>query len=175
MTQGFKFSTDRDAYLEGTSHTLRLLRIEDAGRALAEEIIGRFESSGSVELYQDSMPILRGLRADGIRIGIATGRWQDPSIDLRAVGLAPHVDVVYHAGLLESQKNERAYWSALLERERLAAETVVLVDDNSAAVAAAQMMGITAYRIQRHDSPIGSPELADFAELSRLPPLLESR
>jgi HAD superfamily hydrolase (TIGR01509 family) len=174
LTQGSRYPTDRDAYLDGASHTLSLLGIEDVNDLIAEEIIGRSEISESVELYQDSIPLLRELRAGGYRIGIATGRWHDPAIDVEAVGLAPCVDVVYHSGMLGSQKNEPKFWTMLLEREGLAIDEVALVDDNAAAVSTAQTMGMKAFRIQRHDSPIGSPEFADITDLSGLSLLLES-
>ncbi len=77
--------------------------------------------------------------------------------------------------MLGTQKNEAGFWSILLKREGLASSDVVLIDDNAEAVATARKTGITAFRIQRHDSPIGSPESADFTELSGLPLLLESK
>ena len=51
----------------------------------------------------------------------------------------------------------------------------VLIDDNAPAVAVARETGITAFRIQRPDSPIGSPDPVDLTELNSLPALLESR
>ena len=175
LTQGFNFPTDREAYLDGTSQTLILLGIDDRHGHIAEEIIGRFDSPESVELYRDSIPALRKLRAGGVRIGLATGRWHDPSSDVEAVGLDAHLDVVYHSGNLGMQKNESSFWSNVLKLEGLSSDEVVVIDDNTAAVASARELGIAGFRIHRQDSPIGSPECADITELSELPRLLASR
>ena len=175
LARGFKFPTDREAYLHSAEHTLGLVGVEEDRGEIAEEIMRRFEVSEPVEAYRDSIASVKKVRAGGLRTGIATGRWHDPSSDLEAVGLDKYIDVVYHAGMFRMQKDEAAFWLALLEREGLEAGEAVLIDDNAPAVAAARETGITAFRIQRPDSPIGSPDPVDLTELNSLPALLESR
>ncbi len=175
LRRGFEFPTDREAYAHSADHTLGLVGIErDRGR-IVEEIMRRSEVSAPVEAYDDSIAFVRQVRDSGLRTGIATGRWHDPSSDLELVGLGNYMDVVYHAGMLGMQKDAAGFWLTLLEREGLKAGEAVLIDDNAEAVAAARATGITASRIQRPDSPIGSSEPADMSELSALPSLLESR
>ena len=174
LTDGFKHSTERAAYREGTRHTLSLLNIRDIDSLVLEEITKRLEISSSVELYDDSIPVLKELRLSGLRTGIATGRWHDPSITIKSVGLTPYVDVTYHSGTLGIQKNDVKFWSLILEHERLGVDAVMLVDDNVEAVATAKEIGIRALRIERQDSPIRSPELANLSRLNGLPSLLET-
>ena len=174
LARGFEFPTDHDAYVYCADHTLRLVGIEQDSARIAEEIMRRFEVSEPVKAYGDAIAAVKEVRARGLRIGIATGRWHDPSSDLAAVGLSKYLDVVYHAGMFRSQKNAPEFWMRLLEREGLAAGKVVLIDDDAPAVVAARATGITAFRIQRPDSPIGSPDPIDLTELSVLPRMLES-
>ena len=174
LARGFEFSTDREAYVHSADHTLGLFGIELDRPQMAEEIMRRFEVSEPVEAYRDSIASVKHVRAGGLRIGVATGRWHDPSRDLEAVGLGKYIDIVYHAGMFGMQKDAAGFWLTLLDREGLEAGEAVLIDDNAPAVTAARETGITAFRIQRPDSPIGSPDPVDLTELTALPPLLES-
>ena len=174
LARGFEFSTDREAYVYCADHTLRLVGIERESARIAEAIMRRFEVSEPVEAYDDAVATVKTVRARGLRAGIATGRWHDPSSDLEMVGLSKYLDVVYYAGMFRTQKDASEYWMRLLEREGLAAGQVVLIDDNAPAVASARATGITAFRIQRPDSPIGSPDPVDLTELNALPEMLES-
>lgn len=174
LARGFEFPTDREAYLHCAGHTLRLVGIEQDTARIAEVIMGRFEESKSVDAYGDAIATVKELRACGLRIGIATGRWHDPSSDLEMVGLSKYLDVVYYSGMFGTQKDAPDYWVRLLEREGLAAGEVVLIDDNAPAVTTARATGITAFRIQRPDSPIPSPDPVDLTELHGLPEMLES-
>ena len=174
LARGFEFPTDREAYVHSADHTLGLVGIEQDRSRIAEEIMRRFEVLEPVEAYGDSIPSIKQVRARGIRTGIATGRWHDPASDLQAVGLSRYIDAVYHAGMFGMQKDAPEFWLKLLKREGVKASEAMLIDDNAPAVAAARETGIAAFRIQRPDSPIGSPDPVDLTELSALPPLLES-
>ena len=174
LARGFEFPTDREAYLHSVDHTLRLVGIEQERARIAEAIMRRFEVWKSIDAYGDAIATIKEIRACGLRTGIATGRWHDPSSDLEEVGLSKYLDVVYYSGMFGTQKDAPEYWMRLLEREGLSAGQVVLIDDNAPAVATARATGITAFRIQRLDSPIPSPDPVDLTELSALPKMLES-
>lgn len=175
LRHGYRYPSPYEAYLQGAKDTLRKADVVDADGHMAEQIMARFEIPDSVRIYADAPQTLDFLRARGIRIGLATGRWHDPAEDLDRCGLARYIDVAFYSGDLGAQKDEAAYWEKLLDREGLAAQAVALVDDNAGAVAAARGVGLRAFSIQRADSPLQAAGAVDLTALEALPGILGLR
>ena len=172
LLHGNDFATEREAYLFGAVQTLNEIGVNDADGCIAEKIMEGFDVLDIVEPYEDSIPAINGIRDLGIRVGVATGRWHDPSVDLAATGLASLLDVTFYAGLFGAQKHESAYWRRILDLEGLTGAQTVLVDDSADAVETAREVGMAAYRIQRPDSPMAPQDGADLETLGALPRLL---
>ena len=170
---GYVFATQYEAYLQGARDTFDRAGVTDQDGRLARAVMDRMADRGSVVLYDEVLPVVGRLRREGIAIGVATGRWHDPRPDLEATGLAEFVDpdAVFHAGILEAQKDDPAYWRRLLRRAGLEKTSVALVDDNLDAVSCAGSCGLWAILIRRTDSPLQEAPGSDLKHLAPLPAL----
>ncbi len=174
LLHGNEFATEREAYLFGATQTLKDIGVDDPDGCIAEKVMKGFDVLDIVEPYEDSIPAINSIRDLGIRVGVATGRWHDPSDDLAATGLATLLDATFYSGRLGAQKHETAYWRRVLDLERVTGAQAVLVDDSADAVETAREVGMAAYRIQRPDSPMAPQAGADLERLDVLPNMLGS-
>ena len=147
-------------------NTLRTLRVEDT--KIAHDMLATFEERliASTQLYDDSIPVLEALRADGMRIGIVTNGYTAlQTRKLEHHGLPDMVDFVLVSEAVGLHKPHPGIFQVALHKAGAKAEETLMVGDNLwADIAGAAATGIPSVLID----PEGTrePELKKNPELS---------
>jgi putative hydrolase of the HAD superfamily len=128
---------------------LRLLGVSDRdGRADPDVLLERYLAiyRRSWRAFDEARPVLLGLRARGIRIGVLTnGNHAQQTDKLRATGLAALVDAVCISEQIGYAKPDRRAFEVLADRLETPANTLLFVGDNPEHdVAGARAAGIRA-------------------------------
>lgn len=108
--------------------------------------------------FDDAVPLLRRLRARGVRVGVLTNGNRAQQLDkLRVTGLAPLVDVVCVSEEIGCAKPDRRAFEILAERLGAEADRLGFVGDNAEQDATgARAAGIRAGLVDRDvDPPVG--------------------
>ena len=120
----------------------------DGARACAVEIVRRWEIHANFDLYDDAIPVLQALRANGLRIGLisngqrdlaASARHHELAVDV-AVGSKSHGRTKPHASIFET---------ALASLGVGAAETVMVGDSYTDDIEGARALGMRAILLDR--------------------------
>lgn len=151
----------------GRSHTLSPSQID---RLVAE--IGPIYHT-SFAAYADAAPVVRALRAGGLRLAILTN-YELPSVDrtLAYAGVDPlHFEVTLTSAMLGIYKPDPRAFLATAQALGLPPAACLFVDDLAENVAAARSVGMRAYQIDR-SLPVDDHETARISTLNALLGLL---
>lgn len=134
------------------------------------EIEGSFLSA-AVHLYDDSMPVLRALRARGLRTAVVSNcsRSTRPVVD--RLGLEREVDAVVLSFEVGAAKPDPAIYLAALDLLGAQPAETVFVDDQATYCDGAAALGMRTFLIRRAVDPgeptrtDGHPVISDLGEL----------
>lgn len=119
--------------------------------------------------FDDAVPTLRRLRADGLRLGVLTNGEEDQQREkLDRTGLSEHVDVLIASSTLPFGKPHPLAFSAAVERLGVRAEEVLMVGDSlDKDVRGALAAGLRAVLLDRSDAHAGVdvPRIRSLREL----------
>lgn len=112
-----------------------------------------------IHLYEDSIPVLRALRARGVRTALVSNcsRSTRPVVD--DLGLEREIDAVVLSFEVGAAKPDAAIYRAALERLGAEPSGAAFVDDQSVYCDGAAALGMRTYLIRRdptHDEPAAS-------------------
>ena len=158
-----------ETYCSFLSH---LLRADDASR-LARGLLDLFSSPESYAVFDDALPALRRLRADGFRLGVVSN-WEGwlPQL-LERADLAPLLDHVVVSGACGVEKPDPRIFALALREAGLRPEEVLYVGDNPAHdIAPALLLGITPVLLDRSRRYPPNSAHRRITSLHELPPLL---
>ncbi len=107
--------------------------------------------------YDDAVPVLRKLRAQGTRIGVLTNGNHPQQIDkLELTGLAPLIDVVCVSEEIGVAKPDRQAFDVLAERLATPARQMVFIGDHpDQDIAGARAAGMRAGLVERSGARAG--------------------
>ena len=153
-------------------HYQRVL-LEEAGLARAlpmiEQIRERYQTvEHEFRLFPDVLPAIRELRNAGYRIGVITNITDDPTEQLRAVGLDGVLDTITASCIVGCEKPDVRIFQAALAALGAEPEQAVHVGDQFLAdVEGAKAAGMKAVLMDRHDLQIGrySHRISNLMEL----------
>jgi len=125
----------------------------------------------AVHLYEDSIPVLRALRARGLRTAVVSNcsRSTRPVVD--RLGLEREVDAVVLSFEVGAAKPDPAIYLAALDRLAAQPAETVFVDDQATYCDGAAALGMQTFLIQRGVEPDevprtdGHPVIRDLGEL----------
>jgi len=134
------------------------------------DIEGSFLSD-AVHLYDDSIPVLRALRARGVRTAVVSNcsRSTRPVVD--RLGLEREVDAVVLSFEVGAAKPDPAIYLAALDRLAAQPAETVFVDDQATYCDGAAALGMRTFLIRRATEPgeaptaDGHPVIHDLVEL----------
>lgn len=172
LQAGFRHPTQAAAYLNVVRHAMSLLHVDDPDDTLARRIDDRINDVAAMCAYDDSVPVLEAVRRAGLEIGLATGRWHDPAPDLAALQLTSCLDRTYYSGQFGHQKDDPAFWDALIADAGRPPSEILLIDDSLQSVRTALAAGLCALTIRRPGSPLPPFPNPDLRSLTELLPLL---
>jgi len=135
----------------------------------------RWNALDLVELYDDAIETVRGLRAQGLKLGILTnGPSELQRRKLRTIGIESEVDAVAISEEIDAWKPDPEAYRRAVELLGLEAGEVAMVGDNiENDVAGALAAGLAAAVWVERDRPGDLPEGAHLArELAEVPRLL---
>ena len=135
-----------EAYQGFLSH---LLNEEDASR-LARALLDILSSPEGYAVFDDTLPTLQTLRADGLRLGIVSN-WESwlPQL-LERVGIAPLLEHVVISGVCGIEKPDPRIFTLALREAGFGPGQVFYVGDNPAHdVAPPLLVGITPVLLDR--------------------------
>ncbi|MGW0433984.1 HAD-IA family hydrolase [Micromonospora sp. NPDC003197] len=113
----------------------------DRARALVDECeIDR----GAVDA--EVLAFVRAVRANGVRVGLATNATDALDADLVALDLVDEVDVVVNSSVLGVHKPTKDYFQQACLAVETPPQRVLFVDDDDRAVRGARVAGLSAYR-----------------------------
>jgi HAD superfamily hydrolase (TIGR01509 family) len=146
---------------------------EDQVRSLTE-LETRALAEGGIHLYDDTLPVLRELRASGTPTGIVSNcdHWTRPVVD--ALGLEDEVDAVVLSFEVGVMKPEPAIYGIALDRMHAAPATTTFVDDQSAYLDGAAALGMRTIQIARPNDP-NTPARGGHSMIEDLWPLVGGR
>ncbi len=148
-----------------------LLHEEDAS-LLARALLDILSSPEGYAVFDDALPTLQTLRADGLRLGIVSN-WESwlPQL-LERVGITPILDHVVISGVCGIEKPDSRIFTLALREAGLGPEQVFYVGDNPAHdVAPALLVGITPVlldRSRRYPPNSSHPRITSLHELPSL-------
>ena len=125
-----------------------------------------------VHLYDDTLPVLRELRDQGMRRAIISNcdHFTRPAVE--ALGLEDEVDAVVLSFEVGALKPNPAIYRVALERILADASETIFVDDQTGYCDGAEALGIRAFRIDREGSddldPNGHTHIRDLRQLLEL-------
>jgi putative hydrolase of the HAD superfamily len=117
-----------------------------------------FLVGGGLRLFDDVLPVLRRLRAEGIRTAIVSNCGHGTRPAVQALGLDREVDVVVLSCELGVKKPDAAIFRAALDRLVAPPERTAFIDDLVDYCAGAQALGIRSYRIVRDAAGAPAPD-----------------
>jgi HAD superfamily hydrolase (TIGR01509 family) len=117
-------------------------------------------------LYDDVLPILRGLKTGGLILGLITNLYKDADIILHKLGLDRYLDFVVTSREVGADKPAPPIFLAALERAGVnASEAVYIGDQYETDVVGARGVGIEPVLIDRYDL---MPEVTDCPRIHSL-------
>jgi HAD superfamily hydrolase (TIGR01662 family) len=136
-----------------------------AAREVAVELTARWQQHANFELYEDTLPILRGLRARGIRVGLVSNSARD--VREFAVHHALEIDAgisSFHHG---KTKPHASIFRAVLELLEVEPEDALMVGDSvDDDVEGARAIGMHAVLLDRLGLKPGyAPRIESLREL----------
>jgi putative hydrolase of the HAD superfamily len=149
---------------------LRELGIVDEG--LARALFDVFSSSASYKLFDDALPTLDALRAEGYRMGLISNfeKWLEQMLVDLEVG--HHFDPSVISGIVGIEKPDPAIYELALEKAGVAPEQAIHVGDSPGMdmvpAAEAGIRGVLIDRLDRYQDT-GHHRISSLEEL---PPLL---
>lgn len=158
-----------ETYRNFLSHVLR----EDDASRLARALLDILSSPEGYAVFDDALPTLRRLRADGLRLGIVSN-WEAwlPQL-LERVGLAPLLDHVVVSGVCGVEKPDPRIFSLALREAGLRPEEVLYVGDDPAHdIGPALLAGITPVLLDRSRRYAPRSAHRRITSLRELPSLL---
>tara|TARA_B100001123_G_C15321148_1_gene1027951 strand:+ start:988 stop:1746 length:759 start_codon:yes stop_codon:yes gene_type:complete len=174
MQEGYKYATQDIAYHEGIVMTLNEAGVHGPCEQLAREILTQLEAPGVIGPYPDAHKVLEEYSDAGIPLILVTGRWHDPSEDLRRTGLDKYFQDVFYAGSVGHQKDSIKFWRHVMRDLEIRSQELIVVDDSFPSVCAARQTGAKAFLMERPDSPLSSQASADLCGLAELTLLIKS-
>ncbi len=172
LQNGFRHPTQAAAYLNVVRQSLYLLGADDPGDALARRIDDHINDIEAMRVYDDSVHVLDAVRHAGLEVGLASGRWHNPGPDLDHLQLTSCFDCAYYSGELGHQKDNPAFWDALISAAGRPAAEILLIDDSPESVQTARAAGLCVLGIRRDGSPLPPFPDPDLRSLTELLPLL---
>jgi putative hydrolase of the HAD superfamily len=176
-------STDRAAYLAWTRSRLRTLVTEcgvedDHSDAITEALLNS-DSDSTMELFPDTLPVLRELRRRDITIGVCSNWGWDLKTVLEETGVAPFVHTAVTSAKAGFRKPHTGIYQVLLDQLEIPASEAIFVGDSwGPDVLGPLSFGITAIHIDRSASASppdlveGSHRISSLDELLSLSSLL---
>jgi putative hydrolase of the HAD superfamily len=137
----------RAEWLDGVAATLadRVGGIERA-RSLVREW-----DSYRGEINPEVLAFAREVRAEGVRVGLATNATSDLPEDLAVLGLGEEFDVIVNSSEVGVHKPAREFFEAACRAVELLPQRVLFVDDQDRNVRGARAAGLSAYRYEPPD------------------------
>jgi len=136
-----------------------------AARTCAVEITRAWEHHDNFELYDDTIPVLRTLRAAGLKVGLVSNSARD--VAAFAVHHALQIDAglsSFHHG--KSKPHESIFRAVLALLDVDPADAVMVGDAVEEDLEGARAVGMTAILLDRHGyHPDVEPRIADLFEL----------
>jgi putative hydrolase of the HAD superfamily len=131
------------------------------------------EIEQSLHLYEDSLPVVRELRARGTKTVLVSNCSHNTKPGVERLGLAREFDVVILSYEVRVRKPQPEIYRLALERASVPAERAVFVDDQSGYCDGAAEVGLDTYLILRpNQAAEGNPtntnghrEIADLTAL----------
>lgn len=135
----------RAEWLDGVAVVLSD-RIGDRARPLIEE----WESYRG-EIQPEVLAFIREVRAEGVRVALATDGTTDLADDLRFFGLTDDFDVIVNSAEIGIHKPAPGFFQAACEALQVTPSRVFFVDDDDRNVRAARAANLSAYRYEPPD------------------------
>lgn len=140
---------------------------------LVEELVAAEADllASSVQWYEDSVPFLRQLRADGYRTGVISNCSPSSRPVVERLGVEDEADVVILSYAVGASKPSPRIFGAALDAVGAEAETAIFVDDRADYLDGAAALGIGTVRIARpvaHGEDMAGgehPVVTDLGEL----------
>lgn len=135
-----------------------------------DAIEGAFEREVRYRPYPETVPVLKGLRAAGLRTGVVSNFTHRLPRVLKETGLAPHLDTVTYSFETGAEKPHPKIFRAALARAGTTPERVVMVGDSyEADYLGARQAGLHAVLLCRGSStPNPCPAIGSLEDLPRL-------
>ncbi|GAB3157972.1 haloacid dehalogenase [Micromonospora sonneratiae] len=138
--------------------------LADVAGALAETVGGRERAQAAVDEWAahrgtvdpEALAFVRAVRANGVRVGLATNSTDALDADLATLDLVDEVDVVVNSSVLGVHKPTKDYFQQACLAVETPPQRVLFVDDDDRAVRGARVAGLSAYR---WSGPEGLPYL----------------
>jgi putative hydrolase of the HAD superfamily len=133
--------------------------------ACALEMTRAWERAEHFELYEDALPVLDGLRARGLKLGLLSNTGRD--LDVFVSHHRIEVDAILTSRVHGKTKPHETIFRAMLEKLAVAPATAVMVgDDPEDDIAGARSVGIEAWLVDREGRfPDHSHRLTDLRAL----------
>ncbi len=142
--------------------------------ALADRLAHETVYEQQLEMYDDSMQVVKEMRAAGLRVGIVSDAW--PSLDrrYRMLGVREHFDPFVISAQVGTTKPDPRIFRVALEQIRLPAERVFFVDDWPDCVRGAVELGMHGAVIERGEKR-PAPELEHASDMRGIWELIRGR
>ena len=166
-SDGFDYS--RPAWSGLVADTFRGLVTDPESPELFRHLYDRFSQAAAWRIYSDVLPTLRGLRAAGFRLVVASN-WDERLIPLFvALGLAPEFEWVAASAQVGFHKPDRRFFDAITRHLGISADAILQVGDQwREDVEGAQLAGWSAVYLSRR--PKSSPGPNTIHSLTELLP-----
>lgn len=121
-------------------------------------------------VFDECVPVLRGLRKAGMRLGVISDWQKGLTHFCEELGIGHYLDVVVASSEVGYQKPNRRLFQAAQERLGVAAADILHVGDRDEDVQGAQAAGFSAALLLRAGAPRGTeaPVLKNLHELISL-------
>ncbi len=103
----------------------------------------------SINLYEDSLPVVRELRAHGVKTVLVSNCSHNTKPGVKRLGLAREFDLVILSFEVRARKPDPRIYRSALDGVRVAAERAVFVDDQADYCDGAAALGMDTYLILR--------------------------
>jgi putative hydrolase of the HAD superfamily len=145
-------------YADATADLMAL--VEEIGADVTPEVIAELRAlersliGDGLRLYDDAMPVLRELRARGVRTALVSNCSHDTRPAVDRLGLNEAFDAVILSFEVRARKPEPDIYRAALDRLGATPQGAVFVDDQPAYCDGAAAVGIDTYLIARPNEPL---------------------
>ena len=157
---------DEEIWVAFTVEIVRRMGGEGASvRACAAEMVAAWEHSHNFELYDDAVPVLRALRAHGLKLGLVSNTSRDLGHFVSHHGL--DVDVAVSSGRFGKTKPHPSIFEHVLDGLGVAPADAAMVGDSvEDDVDGARRLGMRAFLLDRDGRHPGvEGRLTDLREL----------